>query len=68
MLPVDLEHMLVSEAAELTLRANRIARLDPEEPSLQPLRTTASELTAARPRLAHPTIVGQPQTHRRHAR
>lgn len=47
MLPVDLEHMLVSEAAELTLRANRIARLDPEEPSLQPLRTTASELTAA---------------------
>jgi len=47
MLPVDLEHMLVSEAAELTLRSNRIARLDPEEPSIQPLRTTATELTAA---------------------
>ena len=47
MLPVDLEHMLVSEAAELTLRSNRIARLDPEEPSLSQLRKTSTELTAA---------------------
>jgi hypothetical protein len=47
MLPVDLEHMLVSEAAELTLRSNRIARLDPEEPSILQLRQTSTELTAA---------------------
>ena len=47
MLPVDLEHMLVSEAAELTLRSNRIARLDPEEPSIPQLRKTSTELTAA---------------------
>lgn len=45
MLPVDLEHMLVSEAAELTLRSNRIARLDAEEPIIEQLRRTATELT-----------------------
>ena len=45
MLPVDLEHMLVSEAAELTLRSNRIARVDPEEPIIAQLRNTATELT-----------------------
>lgn len=46
MLPVDLEHMLVSEAAELTLRSNRIERLDPEDAIIEQLRSASTELTA----------------------
>ena len=45
MLPVDLEHLLVSEAAELNLRANRLERLDPTEDLVRQLRAKAAELT-----------------------
>lgn len=45
MLPVDLEHLLVSEAAELNLRANRLERLDPTEDLVRLLRAKAAELT-----------------------
>jgi hypothetical protein len=45
MLPVDLEHLLVSEAAELNLRANRLERVDPTEDLVRQLRAKAMELT-----------------------
>jgi hypothetical protein len=38
MLPVDLEHMMLSEAAELRLRASQIERLDPQAPLIGQLR------------------------------
>ncbi|WP_262410372.1 hypothetical protein [Pseudomonas sp. N40(2020)] len=45
MLPVDLEHMMVSEAAELNRRASRIEAQAPQSPLVQQLRDKASELT-----------------------
>lgn len=45
MLPVSLEDMMISEAAELTLRANRIERVDPKETIIERLRNKAQELT-----------------------
>jgi hypothetical protein len=45
MLPVDLEHMMLAEAAELRLRANQIERLDPQAPLIGQLRDKAVELT-----------------------
>lgn len=45
--PVDLEYMLVSEAGELTVRANRIQRVAPDEAIIGQLRSKAQELTAA---------------------
>ncbi|MGZ9707742.1 dermonecrotic toxin domain-containing protein [Pseudomonas sp. GNP013] len=47
MSPLNLEHMLVSEAAELTVRANRIGRVSPDEPIIGQLRSKAAELTVA---------------------
>ena len=47
MLPVDLEHMLVSEAAELNLRADRIANVAPHNPVITQLRNKATELIAS---------------------
>ncbi|WP_338479786.1 dermonecrotic toxin domain-containing protein [Pseudomonas trivialis] len=47
MSPVNLEHMLVSEAAELTVRANRIGRVAPDEAIIGQLRSKAAELTVA---------------------
>ncbi|MBK5527828.1 hypothetical protein JFT86_12845 [Pseudomonas sp. TH06] len=47
MLPVDLEHMLVSEAAELNLRADRIANIAPQNPVITQLRNKATELIAS---------------------
>nr|WP_309474934.1 DUF6543 domain-containing protein [Pseudomonas sp. B21-051] len=44
MLPVDLEHMLVSEATELSTRAQTIERLSPTEPVVRQLHDTAAEL------------------------
>lgn len=44
MLPVDLEHMLVSEATELSTRAQTIEQLSPVEPVVRQLRDTAAEL------------------------
>ncbi|MHC8307137.1 dermonecrotic toxin domain-containing protein [Pseudomonas sp. PB3P13] len=44
MLPVDLEHMMVSEAAELTRRADRIQKLDAQNPLIQKLRDEAGAL------------------------
>lgn len=44
MLPVDLEHMMVSEANELTRRAERIEKTDSANTIIQPLRNKASEL------------------------
>ncbi|MFJ2486059.1 dermonecrotic toxin domain-containing protein [Pseudomonas sp. NPDC087639] len=45
MLPVDLEHMMVSEAAELNRRADRIETLAAQNPIIPQLRDKASELT-----------------------
>jgi len=45
--PVNLEHMLVSEAGELTVRANRIHRVAPDEAIIGELRSKADELTTA---------------------
>jgi hypothetical protein len=45
MLPVDLEHMMRSEAAELTMRASAIERLAPTEPVALHLRNRADELS-----------------------
>ncbi|WP_448652766.1 dermonecrotic toxin domain-containing protein [Pseudomonas fluorescens] len=45
MLPVSLEDMMISEAAELTLRANRIERVAPQEAIIEQLRNKAQELT-----------------------
>lgn len=47
MLPVDLEHMMVSEAAELNRRADRIANLDAQNPIITTLRDQASDLTSS---------------------
>jgi len=47
MSPVNLEHMLVSEAAELNVRANRIERVAPDEAVIGQLRSKADELTVA---------------------
>jgi hypothetical protein len=47
MLPVDLEHMLSSEAAELSMRAQAIERLSPTEPIAVQLRNRAAELLRA---------------------
>ncbi|MFJ2282359.1 dermonecrotic toxin domain-containing protein [Pseudomonas sp. NPDC087803] len=47
MLPVDLEHMLVSEATELSTRARNIERLSPTEPVIVQLHTRAGELQRA---------------------
>jgi hypothetical protein len=44
MLPVDLEHMMSSEAAELTTRAQAIERLLPTDPIALQLRRRADEL------------------------
>lgn len=43
MLPVDLEHMMSSEAAELTMRAQAIERLSPTEPVALQLRGRADD-------------------------
>lgn len=45
MLPVDLEQMMVREASELTLRANRIERVAPQEAIIAELNGKAGELT-----------------------
>ena len=45
MLPVDLEHMMVSEADELTRRALHIEQLDAQNTIIQTLRDKAGELT-----------------------
>lgn len=47
MLPVDLEHMMSSEAAELIMRARAIERLSPTEPVALQLRSRADELLRA---------------------
>ncbi|MGF6088117.1 dermonecrotic toxin domain-containing protein [Pseudomonas sp. 18173] len=47
MLPIDLEHMMNSEAAELTTRAQAIERLSPTDPVIQQLNTKARELKSA---------------------
>ncbi|MEJ5058683.1 MULTISPECIES: dermonecrotic toxin domain-containing protein [unclassified Pseudomonas] len=47
MLPVDLEHMMSSEAAELTMRAQAIERLSPTEPVALQLRNRAAEFSRA---------------------
>jgi hypothetical protein len=46
MLPVDLEHMMVSEAGELIRRADRIQALDARNPLIQQLRDKAGALKA----------------------
>ncbi|WP_415773440.1 dermonecrotic toxin domain-containing protein [Pseudomonas sp. LB3P38] len=46
MLPVDLEHMMVSEANELTRRALGIEEIAPRNPLIQQLRGKATELIA----------------------
>jgi len=46
MLPVDLEHMMLSEANELTLRARSIEELAPQNALIAQLRDKAAELTA----------------------
>jgi hypothetical protein len=45
MLPVDLEHMMVSEASELTRRALNIEEVAPQNAIIQQLRDKATELT-----------------------
>jgi hypothetical protein len=45
MLPVDLEHMMVSEASELTRRALNIEEIAPQNAIIQQLRDKATELT-----------------------
>jgi hypothetical protein len=46
MLPVDLEHMMLSEANELTHRARGIEELAPDNAIIAQLRSKATELTA----------------------
>ncbi|WP_030129600.1 dermonecrotic toxin domain-containing protein [Pseudomonas sp. QTF5] len=46
MLPVDLEHMMVSEADELTRRALRIEEMEAQNPIIRQLRDKAGELKA----------------------
>ena len=45
MLPVDLEHMMVSEASELSRRALNIEEIAPQNAIIQQLRDKATELT-----------------------
>lgn len=45
MLPVDLEHLMLSEAAELGRRAQMIEALEPGNPLIQQLRGKATDLT-----------------------
>lgn len=47
MLPIDLEHMMNSEALELSTRAQAIERLSPTDPVIQQLNTKARELKSA---------------------
>ncbi|WP_212625662.1 DUF6543 domain-containing protein [Pseudomonas sp. PP3] len=47
MLPVDLEHMMGSEATELKMRAQAIERLSSSEPVVLQLRNRADELSSA---------------------
>ena len=47
MLPVDLEHMMSSEAAELTMRARAIERLSPTDAVALQLRNRADEMLRA---------------------
>ena len=47
MLPVDLEHMMVSEASELSRRALNIEEIAPQNAIIQQLRDKATELTTA---------------------
>ncbi|WP_460927169.1 dermonecrotic toxin domain-containing protein [Pseudomonas sp. MC6] len=47
MLPVDLQHMLDSQAAELSTRAERIAAKSAQHPIIQTLRDQAAELKVA---------------------
>ena len=47
MLPVDLEHMMTREAAELNMRAQAIERLSPTETVALQLRNRANELSQA---------------------
>ncbi|MGZ7455377.1 dermonecrotic toxin domain-containing protein [Pseudomonas sp. Ma2-10] len=47
MLPVDLEHMMVSEAGELTRRALNIEDIAPQNAIIQQLRDNAAELTTS---------------------
>jgi len=47
MLPVDLQHMMDSQAAELNLRAERIAARSAQHPLIQQLRDEAAELIVA---------------------
>ena len=47
MLPVDLEHMMTNEAAELNMRAQAIERLSPTETVALQLRNRANELSRA---------------------
>jgi len=49
MLPVDLEHMMVSEASELTRRALNIEEIAPQNAIIQQLRDKATELTTTGP-------------------
>ncbi|MHA3736503.1 hypothetical protein ACXR0M_12600 [Pseudomonas sp. Eth.TT006] len=44
MLPVDLEHMMLSEASELSVRATTLEGLSPREPLIRQLHDQASEL------------------------
>jgi hypothetical protein len=47
MLPVDLEHMMTSEAGELTHRAIAIEAVAPQHPLIEQLRNKATELVAS---------------------
>ncbi|TKJ73883.1 hypothetical protein PspCFBP13508_07125 [Pseudomonas sp. CFBP13508] len=47
MLPVDLQHMMDTQAAELNTRAERIAASSAQHPLIQRLRDAAAELTVA---------------------
>ncbi|MHC8318004.1 dermonecrotic toxin domain-containing protein [Pseudomonas sp. LB3P31] len=47
MLPVDLEHLMLSEAQELTRRAAAIEAISPRHELIQQLRDKATELTAS---------------------
>ncbi len=47
MLPVDLEHVMASEATELNMRAQAIERLSSSEPMVLQLRNRADELSSA---------------------
>jgi hypothetical protein len=44
MLPIDLEHMMTSEASELSLRAESIERLSPNDPLVMQLRNRSDAL------------------------